>query len=195
VHEACFVLTFHDGNATGKPIRLSRCSTKFLCRSSRIDFTLRTHGNNSRHGHLAGSSTIPKNYGPPTRFLLRLRRLVPLLRFAQSLYVSPPSSNSHHAILSLAHQALHTRYLYKHVHKIHHKYSAPFGLAAEYAHPMETAILGTGTIAGPLLYCFFMRDVHVLTVYVWITLRLFQAIDAHSGYGMPPHLAQPLRRH
>ncbi|KII84776.1 hypothetical protein PLICRDRAFT_94923 [Plicaturopsis crispa FD-325 SS-3] len=84
-----------------------------------------------------------------------------------------------------AHQALHTGALYKHIHKIHHKYSAPFGLAAEYAHPAEVFILGTGTIAGPILYCYFARDLHIFTVYVWITLRLFQAIDAHSGYDFP----------
>jgi methylsterol monooxygenase len=83
---------------------------------------------------------------------------------------------------------LHTGILYKHIHKIHHKYSAPFGLAAEYAHPAEVMILGAGTIAGPLLYCYFTRDFHILTMYIWILLRLFQAIDAHSGYGtfLPP---------
>ena len=85
--------------------------------------------------------------------------------------------------LLLAHQALHTRYLYKHIHKIHHKYSAPFGLAAEYAHPAEVFILGAGTICGPLLYCYFTQNLHLLTVLTWIVLRLFQAIDAHSGYG------------
>ncbi len=83
-----------------------------------------------------------------------------------------------------AHQALHWGPLYKHIHKIHHKYSAPFGLAAEYAHPAEVMILGTGTVAGPLLYCWFRQDLHIVTVYIWITLRLFQAVDAHSGYGM-----------
>ena len=87
-------------------------------------------------------------------------------------------------MLWTAHQALHWGPLYKHIHKIHHKYSAPFGLAAEYAHPAEVLILGTGTIAGPLLYCAFRRDLHIFTMYVWITLRLFQAVDAHSGYGM-----------
>lgn len=85
----------------------------------------------------------------------------------------------------LAHQALHAGCLYKYIHKIHHKYGAPFGLAAEYAHPAEVAILGTGTIAGPLLYCFFTHNVHIVTVYIWITLRLFQTIDAHSGYVFP----------
>lgn len=84
-----------------------------------------------------------------------------------------------------AHQALHTGILYKHIHKIHHKYSAPFGLAAEYAHPAEVAILGTGTILGPLLYCYFTQDFHIFTMYMWIVLRLFQAIDSHSGYDFP----------
>ena len=83
----------------------------------------------------------------------------------------------------IAHQALHWGPLYKHIHKIHHQYPAPFGLAAEYAHPAEVFILGTGTILGPILYCMFRHDLHIFTVYIWITLRLFQAIDAHSGYG------------
>ncbi|KAF7328927.1 Methylsterol monooxygenase [Mycena venus] len=84
-----------------------------------------------------------------------------------------------------AHQALHYGPLYKHIHKIHHKYSAPFGLAAEYAHPAEVAILGTGTIAGPILYCAFASNFHIYSMYIWIVLRLFQAIDAHSGYDFP----------
>ncbi|KAF8896860.1 C-4 methyl sterol oxidase [Gymnopilus junonius] len=85
----------------------------------------------------------------------------------------------------VAHQALHTGVLYKHIHKIHHKYSAPFGLAAEYAHPAEVFILGAGTILGPLIYCFFTQNLHIVTVYIWIVLRLFQAIDSHSGYDFP----------
>lgn len=54
-------------------------------------------------------------------------------------------------------------------------------------------ILGTGTIAGPLLYCAFRGDLHIFTMYVWITLRLFQAVDAHSGYGTlaPPRALVP----
>ncbi|KAI9462607.1 hypothetical protein F5148DRAFT_1276568 [Russula earlei] len=84
-----------------------------------------------------------------------------------------------------SHQLLHTPLLYKYIHQFHHKYSAPFGLAAEYAHPLEVMILGTGTIVGPLLYCWFKPNLHIITVYIWITLRLFQAIDAHSGYDFP----------
>lgn len=83
------------------------------------------------------------------------------------------------------HRAMHYGPLYKYVHKVHHEYSAPFGLAAEYAHPLEVLILGLGTIGSPFLLCYFTRDLHIVTVYIWVTLRLFQAVDAHSGYDFP----------
>lgn len=50
---------------------------------------------------------------------------------------------------------------------------------------MEVMILAQGTISGPFLYCLFRNDLHILTVYIWVTLRLFQAVDAHSGYDFP----------
>lgn len=85
-----------------------------------------------------------------------------------------------------AHQALHYGALYKHIHKLHHKYSAPFGLAAEYAHPIEVLVLGMGTVGSPMLWCWLSGgDLHIVTMYIWIVLRLFQAVDAHSGYDFP----------
>ncbi|KAH8927545.1 putative ERG25-C-4 methyl sterol oxidase [Atractiella rhizophila] len=85
-----------------------------------------------------------------------------------------------------AHRLMHHKALYKHVHKIHHEYSAPFGLAAEYAHPVEIIVLSMGTIGGPFLWCTWSKgNLHIATVYVWIILRLFQAVDAHSGYDFP----------
>jgi methylsterol monooxygenase len=43
-----------------------------------------------------------------------------------------------------------------------------------------------GTITGPLICCLLISRVHMFTTYTWVTLRLFQAIDAHSGYGKKP---------
>ena len=84
-----------------------------------------------------------------------------------------------------SHRALHWGPLYKAIHKIHHQYSAPFGMAAEYASPIEVMILGFGTVGCPILWCAVTGDLHIFTMYVWIVLRLFQAIDAHSGYEFP----------
>ncbi|RMZ16814.1 hypothetical protein D0862_01130 [Hortaea werneckii] len=84
-----------------------------------------------------------------------------------------------------SHRALHWGPLYKNIHKIHHQYSAPFGLAAEYASPLEVMILGLGSVGPPILWCAVTQDLHILTMYVWIVLRLSQAIDSHSGYEFP----------
>lgn len=83
------------------------------------------------------------------------------------------------------HRCLHTPRLYKMIHKLHHQYSAPFGLAAEYASPLETLILAFGAIGIPIIFCALTKDLHVMTMYLWIVGRLFQAIDAHSGYEFP----------
>ncbi|KAK4698519.1 methylsterol monooxygenase, partial [Phenoliferia sp. Uapishka_3] len=84
-----------------------------------------------------------------------------------------------------AHRLFHYRLFYKFVHKIHHKYSAPFGLAAEYAHPFEIVSLGAGTVLAPLVFCWYTQNLHIITMYTWIVLRLLQAVDSHSGYQFP----------
>lgn len=83
------------------------------------------------------------------------------------------------------HRGLHYGVFYKYIHKQHHRYAAPFGLAAEYAHPIEVALLGFGTVGIPIIWCIFTKNLHLFTINVWISLRLFQAIDSHSGYEFP----------
>lgn len=83
------------------------------------------------------------------------------------------------------HRALHYGPLYKAIHKLHHTYSAPFGLAAEYASPIEVMLLAFGSVGCPIVWVSLTGDLHLFTMYVWIVCRLFQAIDAHSGYDFP----------
>ncbi|ODQ66468.1 C-4 methyl sterol oxidase [Nadsonia fulvescens var. elongata DSM 6958] len=84
------------------------------------------------------------------------------------------------------HRLLHSSsYLYKKVHKQHHKYAAPFGLTAEYAHPVEVAITGTGTVGAPILWAYFFGNIHMITIITWVVMRLLQAVDSHSGYEFP----------
>ncbi|PWA00255.1 hypothetical protein BB558_003696 [Smittium angustum] len=84
-----------------------------------------------------------------------------------------------------AHRLMHNKYLYKRIHKVHHEYTAPFGITAEYAHPLETIILGQGTISGPILYTYLVEPVHIITMLCWISVRLWQTIEAHCGYDFP----------
>uniref|UniRef100_A0A8C4RAU0 Methylsterol monooxygenase 1 n=1 Tax=Eptatretus burgeri TaxID=7764 RepID=A0A8C4RAU0_EPTBU len=110
------------------------------------------------------------------------------------------------------HRLLHHPRLYRHVHKIHHRYTvivlvffhciqtmttasqelvlhimtclcyvqAPFGLQAEYAHPVETITLGFGFFLGLLLFAS-----HMALLWAWVLCRLLETIDVHSGYDWP----------
>lgn len=90
-----------------------------------------------------------------------------------------------------AHRLFHFGWFYKNIHKVHHKYAAPFGLAAEYAHPVEVATLGIGTVGFPIVYAWIaseyliLPELHLFTITLWISARLLQAVDAHSGYEFP----------
>jgi len=78
------------------------------------------------------------------------------------------------------HRALHWPWLYKNIHKIHHQFTSPFGLAAAYAHPAEVLILGFATFLGALI----IRP-HFSTFLCWVLYRQLDAVATHSGYDLP----------
>eukprot|EP00731_Ephydatia_muelleri_P028449 Em0020g93a len=78
------------------------------------------------------------------------------------------------------HRLFHTPFLYKHFHKVHHRYHHPTGLASYYFHPVDLAVgVSVPLFTGPLLF-----KSHVYTLWVWIGVRMLEGVDGHCGYDL-----------
>ncbi|XP_065349651.1 fatty acid hydroxylase domain-containing protein 2-like [Cloeon dipterum] len=81
----------------------------------------------------------------------------------------------------LSHKLLHTKWLYKRVHKTHHEWAPPIAVAAAYAHPFEYVVSNTTPIsAGPIII-----GSHPLSIWTWVAYLTLQTLTVHSNYHLP----------
>lgn len=77
-----------------------------------------------------------------------------------------------------AHRLFHAKSIYKHIHKQHHTYNGSIGFAAEFASPLEQVFANQLPSIGGCLFF----GVHPLILWIWITARLQQTYEGHSGF-------------
>lgn len=80
-----------------------------------------------------------------------------------------------------SHRLFHQPYFYRHVHKIHHEFTAPIGLASLYCHPIEFVVANwLPAILGPVIV-----QAHLATTIAWLTIAGVQTTISHCGYHLP----------
>lgn len=80
------------------------------------------------------------------------------------------------------HRMMHHRSVYKYVHKKHHEYKVNVGTASIYAHPLEDLVTNINAVFGNMI-----MGSHVLVLWLWLSIRLVEAVLAHSGYHFLPY--------
>lgn len=78
------------------------------------------------------------------------------------------------------HRAMHRRWLFKHIHGVHHRVRAPVAAVGHSMHVVEYLLTTAVMLVGPLVL-----GVHVLTLYVWVVIRQWEAAEGHCGYDFP----------
>ncbi|MEZ4389616.1 MAG: sterol desaturase family protein [Polyangiales bacterium] len=78
------------------------------------------------------------------------------------------------------HRAMHSGWLFKRVHSVHHRIYTPWAITGHYMHPVEFVLTGSLMILGPMLL-----GSHLLTIFAWIAVRQWEAAEGHCGYELP----------
>lgn len=84
------------------------------------------------------------------------------------------------ALYYFVHRLMHTRWLYRHIHRTHHRIITPWAITGHFMHPAEYVATGMLSLVGPL-----MLGVGIIPLWIWVVVRQWEAAEGHSGYQLP----------
>ncbi len=84
------------------------------------------------------------------------------------------------------HRLMHTTWMYRRVHIVHHRHRTPLAISGHYMHPVEFLATAGLMMLGPTL-----AGSHVVTLYLWVVIRQWEAAEGHCGYRLPLTAALP----
>lgn len=84
------------------------------------------------------------------------------------------------ALFYVAHRALHTRWLFRHIHSWHHRVFAPYALLGSVMHPIEYVII-SGIVVVPAL----LLGMHAWVFWLCVVLRQWGNAEFHAGIEGP----------
>uniref|UniRef100_A0AC35ERI3 Fatty acid hydroxylase domain-containing protein n=1 Tax=Panagrolaimus sp. PS1159 TaxID=55785 RepID=A0AC35ERI3_9BILA len=114
-------------------------------------------------------------------YKLRVPNELEFPTFAKVIFDLTVSIFINELLFYYSHRAFHHPSIYKYIHKIHHEWTAPIGLVAIYAHPIEHILSNVTPVAlGPVICAS-----HPFTIWLWYGLALFSTSVSHSGYHFP----------
>ncbi|CAO1395195.1 unnamed protein product [Diamesa serratosioi] len=80
-----------------------------------------------------------------------------------------------------SHRLMHSKKIYKYIHKRHHEWTSPISITAIYCHPIEHIF---SNVLPPFLGVFVCGS-HIAIMWIWFALALLSTLNAHSGYHLP----------
>lgn len=89
-----------------------------------------------------------------------------------------------------SHRWLHSPRLFRAFHRKHHDFRYVRGLAAEYGHPVELTLNVASFILPAILL-----GTHVFTFALWVGIRVYETVEAHSGYAFTPYASRHAYHH